>query len=86
MDHRILERFPYSYSVIVVRHRHVIVGLGRLIHNPYERTTCVSRPPEIICRVIPQGGAHLEVLDIQNLFLVLRAYVPEFHGEILLVS
>jgi hypothetical protein len=34
--------------------------------------------------VLPQGGAHLEVLDIQTLFLVLRAYAPQLHGEVLL--
>jgi hypothetical protein len=85
MDHWVLELFPCSYSVIVVvRHRRVIVGVGRLIHNPNERASCVSRPPEISDLVLPQGGVHLEVFDIQNLLLVLRAYVPQFHGEILL--
>jgi hypothetical protein len=55
------------------------VGVGRLIHNPNECAGGVSRPPEIVDSVFH------EILDVEKLFLVLRADIPQFHGDILYI-
>lgn len=75
MDRGKLELFTCSvYVCIVVRHRRVIVNMGRLIRNPGTEARAVSRPPEVLA--LSQVGICFKILEVQNLFFVLWTYVP----------